>query len=251
MVRTTQKFNCHGLLSAMILHGNHGGVRGISFTASFQSHLVVEFQWQAGNQNGVLQACKLHYAGFSQTRRPTAQRGHLYGQANGRNSRKKSCQLFRAALLIRDKRRLVKPSHVASPVLDRILRGLPQRSRRTYTKESPGKRSTPGTKKISGRFPRITNNQWQLRFGKMAGRLIRLRLQQICLSLAFVVCNKYCLLRHRLRLVNVRFMFHRDVVAFEFAIQRCATDAQHLPRECLVAVGLFEDPENRHSLHFR
>jgi len=116
MVRTTQKFNCHGLLSAMILHGNHSGVRGISFTASFQSHLIVEFQRQAGNQNGVLQACELHYASFSQTRRPTAQRGHLYWQANGRNSRKKSCQLFRAALLFRDKRRFVKLSHVASSV---------------------------------------------------------------------------------------------------------------------------------------
>jgi len=103
MVRTVQKFNCYGLLSTMILHGNHSGVRSISFTASFQSDPIVEFQWQAGNQNGVLQACELHYAGFSQTSRPTAQRGHLYWQANGGNSRKKSCQLFRAALLFRDK----------------------------------------------------------------------------------------------------------------------------------------------------
>ena len=122
MVRTVQKFNCHGLLSAMIVHGNHSDVRGISFKASFQSDLVVEFQWQAGNQNGVLQTCKLHYAGFSQTRRSTAQRGHLYWQANGRNSREKSCQLFRAALLFGDNRRFVKLSHVASPVLARNIR---------------------------------------------------------------------------------------------------------------------------------
>jgi hypothetical protein len=132
-----------------------------------------------------------------------------------------------------------------------IIRGLSQPSRRRYTNESPGKRSTPGTKKHARRFPRITNNQWQLRFGKMAGRLIRLRLQQICLSLAFLACNKCRLLRHGLRLVNVRFGLNGDVVAFEFAIQSCATDTQHLARECLVAVGLFEDAEYRHPLHFR
>src|ERR1700680_4504467 len=122
MVGPAQKFNRHGFLSAMILHGNHSGVRGISFTTSFQSDLVVEFQWQAGNQNGVFQACKFDYARFPQTRGPTAQRGHLYWQTHGLNSGKESCQLFRAALLFRDKRRFVKLSHVASPVLARNIR---------------------------------------------------------------------------------------------------------------------------------
>src|ERR1700688_1424663 len=122
MVRPAQKFDRHGFLSAMILHGNHSGVRGIGFTASFQSDLVVAFPWQAGKQNGVFQAGKLHYARFPQTRGPTAQRGHLYWQTHGLNSGKESCQLFRAALLFRDTRRFVKLSHVASPVLARNIR---------------------------------------------------------------------------------------------------------------------------------
>ncbi len=50
------------------------------------------------------QAGKLYQAGFPQTGCPTAQRGDLYRQTNGRNSGKKSRQLFRAALLLRDKR---------------------------------------------------------------------------------------------------------------------------------------------------
>ena len=122
MVGTARKFNRHGFLSAMILHGNHNGVRGISFAASFQADFVVELQGQAGNEDGVPQARILHHAGFPQTRSPTAQRGHLYWQTNGRNSGKKSRQLLRAALLFRDKRRIVKLSHVASPVLDRNVR---------------------------------------------------------------------------------------------------------------------------------
>ena len=117
MVGAAQKFDRHSFLSAVILHGNHGGVRGISFAASFQSDLIVEFQWQAGNQNGMFQARKLHHAGFPQTRCSTAQRGHLYWQTNRRNCGKKSRQLLRAALLFREKRGFVKLCHVASPVL--------------------------------------------------------------------------------------------------------------------------------------
>ena len=67
MVGTAQEFNGYGFLSAVILHGNHGGVRGISFAASFQADLVVEFERQAGNQNGMFQARKLHHAGFTQS----------------------------------------------------------------------------------------------------------------------------------------------------------------------------------------
>jgi hypothetical protein len=65
----------------------------------------------------MFQPRKLHHAGFPQTRRPTAQRGHLYWQANGRDCGEKSRQLLRAALLFRDNRGFVKLSHVASPVL--------------------------------------------------------------------------------------------------------------------------------------
>jgi hypothetical protein len=82
-------------------------------------------------------------------------------------------------------------------------------------------------------------------------RLIRLSLKQTCLSLAFVAFGKRGLLRHRLRLVNVRFGLYRDVVTLELAIESGATDAQHFPRESFVAVGLFEHAENRHALHFR
>ena len=102
----------------MILHGNHGGVRGISFAASFQAEFVVEFQWQAGNQDGMLQARKFPHAGFPQTGCPAAQRGYLHRQANSSDSGKKSRQLLCAALLVRDKRGFVKLSQVASPVLD-------------------------------------------------------------------------------------------------------------------------------------
>jgi len=72
MVGTARKFNRHGFLSAMILHGNHSGVRSISFAASFQADFVVELQGQTRNQDGMLQAGKLHHAGFPQTRRATA-----------------------------------------------------------------------------------------------------------------------------------------------------------------------------------
>jgi len=118
MLGTAQEFNRHGFLSAMILHGNDSGVRGISFAASFQADLVVELQGQTRNQDGVLQAGKLHNAGFPQARCPTAQSRHLYWQTNGRNGGEKSRQLLCAALLFRDNRGFVKLSHVASPVLD-------------------------------------------------------------------------------------------------------------------------------------
>lgn len=251
MVGPAQKFNRHGFLSAMILHGNHNGVRGISFTTSFQSDLVVEFQWQAGNQNGVFQACKLHYARFPQTRGPTAQRGHLYWQTHGLNPGKESCQLFRAALLFRDKRRFVKLSHVASPVLARTIR-VSRSPRDAGTRKDPrGREARLAPKEMAVAFQRIIKNQWQLGFRKMGDRLIRLRLKQICLSLAFVAFNNRELLRHRLWLVNVRFGLNGDVVAFEFAIESCATDPKHLPCERFISVGLFEHAQNRHPLHFR
>src|SRR5215472_18104597 len=41
-----------------------------------------------------------------------------------------------------------------------------------------------------------------------------------------------------------------DVVSFEFAIKSGTADAEHLAGEGFVTVGLFEDAEDGHALHF-
>jgi hypothetical protein len=184
---------------------------------------------------------------FAPPRNAVTCTGKRTGVTPGKNRASCSVQLCRSAISVGSSNCLTWPH----PPWTLQPSGPARPARRRHTKESQENRSTPGTKRSEGRLQGIVKNQWQLRF-RTTWRSAHLSQAETNLSQPRVRCRQQLdLVRHRLRLFNVRFGLHGDIVTFEFAIKSCATDPQHFACERFVTVGLFEDAENGHALHFR
>jgi hypothetical protein len=94
-----REFNRHGLLSFVVLHGDHRGIGSASRGIALQAHAIVKFQRQSRAENGVLVSAKFQDRSLAKfgTR---AERGGLHGNTEGSYARKEARQLFGAASFV-------------------------------------------------------------------------------------------------------------------------------------------------------
>lgn len=85
----------HGFASVVVLHGNHGGI-GSRCEIAFEAHAIIEFQRQAGNEDGVLLTSKLQERTFTQATAATERR-YQHGNPNRVYIGEEACQLLRAS----------------------------------------------------------------------------------------------------------------------------------------------------------
>ena len=87
----------HGFTAIVILHGDDGSGGRARFRIALQTHAIVKFQRQGGDEDGDIGSREFQDGSLAQLRVATSESGYLHRNSSGSYAREEFGQLFRAA----------------------------------------------------------------------------------------------------------------------------------------------------------
>jgi hypothetical protein len=255
MARAACEAHGHCFASFVILDRDHRSFRRVSPPVAFELHPIVKFKRQRRKKNHVLRRAVFNHRSLTQANAGGTERGHLHRNAHCGSVWKKLRQSLRTIELACAKRAFFQPRHVASRIS--VLAGF-RPARRAHwparDTKSPCGTCTPPAKGACHRLEVKLQQRRDLRLvsgcdSAQAGQSCLRRETRASHGLPVRQAESPSPNHPLMGLGSGRRALHSDVIAFQLAVQRGATDAQHLAGERLVALRLFKDLQDGHSLH--